>query len=157
MGNGTYLVVLFLGAVLVVIDGQLILRTATGYLAEVYEEPKQARQVAGLVIALFHLVMLGIVALITSIGFAPDAGVRSVLARLGILLLVTAAGHAVTIVVLSRLREQQLSTQIAESQVADAGQYRSGPRHPDEDGDGVIRKNYRAAREAQAPADDSGT
>jgi hypothetical protein len=103
--------------VIVLIDGQLILRTSPGYLAEVYDEPKRARQVAGLVAVLFHLVMLGVVALVASMALSPDAGVRDVLARVGIILILTAVGHAVTMAVLSRLRQQQLDTQIAESQV----------------------------------------
>ncbi|WP_051342741.1 hypothetical protein [Pseudonocardia spinosispora] len=156
MGNGAYLLVLFLGAVLVVIDGQLILRSSAGYLAEVYDNPKEAKQVAALVTVLFHLVMLGLVALIASVAFSPDDGVRSVLARVGVLLLVTAIGHALTIVVLSRMREQQLSTQLAEAQVAEVEHGHPHP-NPAADKDGVLRKNYRAAHESQAPADKPAT
>jgi len=117
MGDASYLVVLFLGAVLVLIDGQLIYRGGVGYLGEVYENPKRAHQVAGMVAVLFHMVMFGVVALITSVAFSPDAGIRSVLARMGILLLLTAVGHAITMTLLSRMREQQLSTEVAEAQL----------------------------------------
>jgi hypothetical protein len=117
MGDAPYLVVLFLGAVLVLIDGQLIFRAGMGYLGEIYGNPKRARQVAGMVAVLFHMVMFGAVALVTSVAFSPDAGVRSVLARMGILLLLTAAGHAVTMTILSRMREQQLSTEATEAQL----------------------------------------
>jgi hypothetical protein len=116
MGNGTYLLILLIGVLIVVIDGQLILRSSPGYLAEVYDEPKRARQVSALVTVLFHLVMLGVVALVTSVGMSPDAGVRSVLARVGVLLILTAVGHGVAMTVLSRLRQQELDTQIAEVQ-----------------------------------------
>jgi Na+/proline symporter len=117
MGNGTYLLILLIGVLIVVIDGQLILRSSPGYLAEVYGEPKRARQVSALVTVLFHLVMLGVVALVTSVGMSPDAGIRSVLARIGVLLILTAVGHGVAMTVLSRLRQQELDTQIAETQV----------------------------------------
>jgi hypothetical protein len=113
------LLILLVGVVIVVIDGQLIYRGALGYLTEVYEEPRQARQVAGMVTVLFHLIMLGLVALVTSIGLSLDAGIRSVLARVGVMLVLTALGHGVTMAVLSRLRQQQLATQIAEAQVSD--------------------------------------
>jgi hypothetical protein len=63
------------------------------------------------------MVMLGVVALVASVAFCPDAGVRLVLARMGILLLLTALGHAITMMVLSRMREQQLSTDVAEAQL----------------------------------------
>ena len=118
MGDGMYLVVLFLGAVLVLIDGQLIFRAGVGYLGEAYDNPKRARQVAGMVAVLFHMVMFGVVALVASVAFSPDAGVRSVLVRMGILFLLTALGHAITMTILSRMREQQLSTEVAEAQLA---------------------------------------
>jgi protein-S-isoprenylcysteine O-methyltransferase Ste14 len=121
VGSSAYLSILLIGAVIVLVDGQLILRGAPGYLAEVYRSPKEARQVSGMVAVLFHLVMLGVVALVTSMWIAPDADIRSVLARVGIILLLTAIGHGITMAVLSRLRQQQLDTQIMESQVADRG------------------------------------
>ncbi|MDT7586220.1 MAG: hypothetical protein QOE32_3770 [Pseudonocardiales bacterium] len=117
MGDSLYLVVLFLGAVLVLIDGQLIFRAGVGYLGEAYDNPKRARQVAGMVAVLFHMVMFGVVALVASVAFPPGAGVRSVLVRMGILLLLTALGHATTMTILSRMREQQLSTEVAEAQL----------------------------------------
>jgi hypothetical protein len=127
VGDGAYLLILIVGVVIVLVDGQLILRGAPGYLAEVYHSPKEARQVSGMVAVLFHLIMLGVVALVTSIWIAPDAGIRSVLARVGIILVLTAIGHGITMAVLSRLRQQQLDTQIMESQVAERGRLHDAP------------------------------
>lgn len=120
MGEGPYLLVLCIGAVIVLIDGQLIWRTGPGYLAEVYHDPRQARQVAALVTMLFHLVMFGLVALVASVAFPADAGLPVVLRRVGVLLILTALGHVIALRVLSRLREQQTSTEIAENQIAGA-------------------------------------
>jgi hypothetical protein len=114
------LLVLFIGAVIVLVDGQLILRSAPAYLAEVYHDSRQAKQVTLMVTLFFHLLMLGVVALVSSIGLDPNAGVPSALSRLGVLLLLTAVGHAVTLVGLSRLREQQAGTELAEAQAAQA-------------------------------------
>ena len=109
MNSGAYLLILGIGAIIVAIDGQLIIRKAPSYLDEVYENKKRSRQVTGMVAGLFHLIMLGVVALVSSVSLAPDAGIQSVLARLGVMLLLTAVGHGVTMVVLSRLREQELA------------------------------------------------
>jgi hypothetical protein len=117
MGNGLYISILIIGVVIVLVDGQLILRTSPGYLGGVYDNPKRARQVAGLVTVLFHLVMLGVVALVASLALSPDAGIRSVLARVGVILILTAVGHGVTMAVLSRLRQQQLDTEFVETQI----------------------------------------
>jgi hypothetical protein len=113
MNSGAYLLILGIGAIIVAVDGQLIIRKAPSYLDEVYDNPKRSRQVTGMVAGLFHLIMLGIVALVSSVSLAPDAGIQSVLARLGVMLLLTAVGHGVTMLVLARLREQELATQLA--------------------------------------------
>jgi hypothetical protein len=120
MGSSPYLLVLFIGAVIVLVDGQLILRKSPGYLDEVFQNPARSRQMASMVAFLFHLVMLGIVALVASIGLGVDPGPRTVIARTGVMLLLTAIGHAATMAILSRMRDQELSTQMAETQLAES-------------------------------------
>jgi hypothetical protein len=117
MGSGPYLVVLLIGAAIVVLDGQLILRNSPGYLAEVYGT-RPARRLATLVAVFFHLVMLGLVALVASIGLGPDTDEQSIVTRIGVILLLTALGHGVTMLILSRLREEQESSDLAEAQLA---------------------------------------
>jgi hypothetical protein len=161
MGSSEPLLILILGALIVAIDGQVLFRGSIGYLAEVYQ-PAHARQVAKLATVLFHLVMLGCVALVASINLEPGADVQPLLARVGILLLLTALGHGVTMAALSRLREQQLSTLLAETQIA--VQHRPVPRHPSTPSD---RDRARGAGQTNghrdtpaptggAPADDPG-
>lgn len=114
--GGTYLLVLLIGAALVIADGQLIMRHGPSYLVEAYRDPRRARQVAAMVGLLFHLVMLGVVLLVTA-GMDPNATVPAVLRRLGTLLILTAIGHAITMVILARLREQQTGTDLAHAQM----------------------------------------
>jgi hypothetical protein len=123
------LLVFFVGAVIVVIDGQLILRNSPSYLAEAYHDPRQAKRVSGLVAGFFHLVMLGVVALVASINMDDQSGVPTMLSRIGFLLILTAVAHAVTVVVLSRLRDQQTGTELAEAQIA-AEQAHGQPEPP---------------------------
>lgn len=125
MNSGAYLLILAIGAVIVLIDGQLIMRKAPSYLDEVYENPRRSRQITAMVVGLFHLVMLGVVALVSSVGLDQNAGTQTVLARIGVLLLLAAVGHGVTLLVLSRLREQELATQVAE------GEFRRRPEPAD--------------------------
>ena len=120
MDSSPYLLVLLIGAVIVLLDGQLILRKSPAYLDEVYQNPARSRQLSALVTLLFHLVMLGFVALVASVGLGADPGPRAIIARTGVMLLLTAVGHAATMAILSRLRDQQLSTQIAETQLAES-------------------------------------
>lgn len=115
--SGPYLLILIIGVLIVVIDGQLIIRNSPSYLRGTYRDDRQARRVSGLVAVCFHLVMFGLVALVASVGLPPDAGARSVVARIGVLLLLTAAGHLLAIVALSRLREQQSNAELATAQM----------------------------------------
>jgi hypothetical protein len=115
MGSGIYLIILAVGIAIVAVDGQVILRKAPAYLDEVYDDDARSRKVTAMVVALFHLIMLGLVALVSSVGLAADAGIQSVVARVGVLLLLTALGHGITMIVLSRLREEELATKIADS------------------------------------------
>lgn len=127
MDTGPYLLILIIGVLIVVVDGQLIIRNSPSYLRGTYRDARQARRVSGLVAVFFHLVMFGLVALVASVGLPPDAGARSVIARIGVLLLLTAAGHLLAIVALSRLREQQSSTELASAQM-EARRQQQGPR-----------------------------
>ncbi|WP_028936489.1 hypothetical protein [Pseudonocardia spinosispora] len=120
MNEGPFLLVLIIGAVIVLVNGHLLWRLSPDYLAEAYHDPRRARQVAALVTMLFHLVMFGLVALVASVGFLPDAGLPSILRRVGVLLIMTAIGHIVAMSALSRLRDQQTNTEIAEGHIADA-------------------------------------
>jgi hypothetical protein len=86
--GGTYLVVLLIGVAIVIADGQLIMRHSPSYLVEAYRDPRD-----------------------------PNPTVPAVLRRLGTLLILTAIGHAATMLVLSRLREQQTGTELANAQM----------------------------------------
>jgi hypothetical protein len=118
VSSAPYLLILVIGVVIVVVDGQLILRQGPAYLDEVYQDPAHSRQVSALVAVLFHLVMLGITALVASIDLGDDPGPRPIIARAGVLLLLTALGHGATMLLLARMRTQQLNTQVAEAQIS---------------------------------------
>jgi fatty acid desaturase len=117
MASGPYLVLLFLGVLIVIVDGQFIMRNSPAYLAQVYGT-RPARKLASLVAVFFHLVMLGLVALVAAFGLGPDPTVQTLISRIGVILLLTALGHALTMSILSRLRTEQESTEIAEAQLA---------------------------------------
>lgn len=117
----SHVVFLVLGVVLVVVDGQLLRRSGTTYLEAAYPEAPVADSVNQLLTVLFHLVALGVVALIS----VPDlgaTGVEDVVLRSGVLLLVLALAHAVTIGVLARLRARQQDRLLGDRLVARTGE-----------------------------------
>ncbi|MGQ0716449.1 MAG: hypothetical protein ACT4NP_03875 [Pseudonocardiales bacterium] len=110
--NG-YVTFLILGVALVLADGQLILRSGKGYLQGVYQ-PEAGRSMLQLVAALFHFVVLGLLALISLINVDTGLPVRDVVVKLGVLLLVLAAVHGVTIAILMRIRDRRLQEQLSD-------------------------------------------
>jgi hypothetical protein len=118
MNVNSYVTFLIVGVVLVLIDGQIISRSGRGYLRKVYE-PEAARSMIQLVVGLFYLVVLGLLALISMINVDTGLPIRDVVAKLGVLLLVLAAAHGLTITILMRIRDrrwqEQISDEITES------------------------------------------
>jgi hypothetical protein len=102
-----YLIFLLLGAIFVVVDGQVILRSGRAALADVYETTSAADGANRLVNVFFYLVMFGLLALVSTLDIGGAATLPRVVTKLGVLLLILAAGHAVATVTISSMRERQ--------------------------------------------------
>lgn len=106
MDNSSYVMFLILGTALVFADGQIIYRSGLRYLANSYGDQGSSRSMARLVSVLFHLSMLGILALISTIDVPASGPLQEVVVRLGVVLVVLATGHAITLSVLTRIRDR---------------------------------------------------
>ncbi|SFQ31436.1 hypothetical protein SAMN05421810_10671 [Amycolatopsis arida] len=121
MDTNAYVSFLIIGALLVVIDGMLIYRSGRKYLAESYGGDDTASQsMTRLTTVLFHLVALGLLALLSLIDFGEES-LRAVIGKLGVLLLVLALVHGVTIAVLTRMRESQVAETVTAQRHSAAG------------------------------------
>jgi protein-S-isoprenylcysteine O-methyltransferase Ste14 len=112
------LVFLVIGVLIVIAVGQLLAMSGRRYLANGVppNERRSASPAATLVAVLFHLVTLGVVALlaIVPVGGSPEEGL---LFRLGVLLLALALVFGVTLTLLSRRRQEALATEIESGRV----------------------------------------
>ncbi|GLY68507.1 hypothetical protein [Amycolatopsis taiwanensis] len=106
MDNNAYVTFLVVGVILVAIDGQIIYHNGKRYLNKGDEAAGDS--MAGLITVLFHLVVLGVLALISTIDFPGGSSLPAVIGRLGVLLLVLGLAHGVTIAVFNRRREEQV-------------------------------------------------
>lgn len=112
MGD-SYVTFLVLGVLLVAIDGQLIYHSGKRYMRKAYE-PAEATAMMRLATVLFHLVVLGLLLLVSLIEFGSADTAKNVVAKLGVMLLVLAVTHAGTMAILSRIRERQMQRQMAD-------------------------------------------
>ncbi|SEQ94932.1 hypothetical protein [Actinokineospora terrae] len=106
MDDGTYVLFLVLGIALVVADGQIIYRSGLRYLADSYGEDESARSMARLVSVLFHFAVLGVLLLISAIDLGGDTQLVAMVRKLGVVLLLLAVAHALTIRMLTRMRDR---------------------------------------------------
>ena len=112
MGD-SYVTFLVLGIVLVVVDGQLIYHSGKGYLRRAYDE-EQAGAMMRLTAVLFHLVVLGLLALVSIVDVETGDPVKNVVVKLGVVLLLLALAHGVTMAILARIRDRQMQQQLAD-------------------------------------------
>jgi len=115
---GSYLLVLVLGLGLTLVVGQVLLRTGQDYLAEVFSNTRTARSVNRLLGLLFHLVVLGILAIISTIDVPVDGELQTVVTKLGVILLVLGAAHGATMLVLARIRARRHEQDLADEMTA---------------------------------------
>jgi protein-S-isoprenylcysteine O-methyltransferase Ste14 len=97
---------LVVGVILVAVDGFIIYRSGRRYLGDAYADSGASSSMNRLITVLFYLVSLGVLALLSIVEIGGNS-VQAVVARLGVLLLVLALAHAITVAVLTRIRENQ--------------------------------------------------
>lgn len=115
MDQGNYMVLLLLGTLIVVIDGQLLYHNGKRYLADAGGGTNESgASMARLISVLFHLLALGILALISVVDIG-GTGTQAIVARLGIALLIVAIFHAIALGVLARFRQSQQAEEQAVS------------------------------------------
>jgi hypothetical protein len=118
MDTTGYVAFLLVGVFLVLIDGQILYRSGRGYLQKVYPSDS-ASSVMKLVAVLFHLVVLGVLALISTIDVATGMPVRDVVVKLGVVLLSLALAHGLTMAILAKVSDRRREEKIEDEIVAD--------------------------------------
>lgn len=106
MDTNAYVTFLVVGVVLVVIDGQIIYHSGKRFLDR--GDRQAGSSMTNLVTVLFHLVVLGVLALMSTIDFPGGSSMAGIIGRVGVMLLVLALAHAITLGVLTRMREEQV-------------------------------------------------
>lgn len=105
MNESNYLTLLILGLLVVVVDGQILYQSGKRYLAN-YGRGESGKSLVRLVVVLFHLVVLGVLALISTIDIG-GTGLEAIVTRLGVVLLLVAVAHGAAIGLFARIRENE--------------------------------------------------
>jgi hypothetical protein len=118
-----YLVVLALGTALTIADGQILIRAGRGFLADVFESRETASSLSTMLVAFFHLLVLGVLALVSTVDVGAENFVELVVRKMGWVLLILALAHGITMIILARLRRQWREQQL----IAEAVHPEGGP------------------------------
>jgi divalent metal cation (Fe/Co/Zn/Cd) transporter len=118
MDANSYATFLILGVLIILVDGQILYRGGLGYLRKVYAD-ESARSVMQLVSVLFHLAVLGALALISMVNVSTGLPVRDLVVKLGVVLLILAAAHGITMAIVVNIRDRRREEQLEEEIVAD--------------------------------------
>ena len=117
MDTDSYIAFLTISTLLVIADAAIITISGRHYLA------RRGTSIAAgwLTTTLFVLIVLGLVALISTVDVPVDGQLQQLVTKLGIVLLLVALAHAITMRVLASYRgeerQEQLADQLAEEHV----------------------------------------
>jgi divalent metal cation (Fe/Co/Zn/Cd) transporter len=107
MGTTEYVTYLFVAVLLTVVVGQVLLRSGQPFLEEVFRSNETAHSLNVLLSVLFHLLTLGVLALLSTIDVPIEAPLQATVTRFGVALLVVGIAYGVSMLVLLRIRERR--------------------------------------------------
>jgi hypothetical protein len=119
-----YVVLLAVSVGLTFLVGRLLVRAGQPFLLEVFHDEKVTRSVNLLLSVLFHLVTLGVLAIISVTDVSGHNMLQTFVVKLGVVLLTLGIAYGISMLVLIRVRERRRAAEISEhvqERLADRG------------------------------------
>jgi len=101
------LVLLALAIALTIVVGRILLVAGQPFLEEVFRDAAVARSVNRLLAVLFHLITLGVLAIISTVEVPVDGVLNTLVTKTGIILLIVGIAYGISMLVLVRIRERR--------------------------------------------------
>lgn len=127
-----YVVLLIVSVVLTFVVGRLLVTAGEPFLNEVFQDRAVTKSVNLLLSVLFHLITLGVLAIITiiNLGNLENQPLQRFVVRLGLVLLVLGVAYGVSMLVLIRVRERRRADEISEHVTEKLAERGADPRPP---------------------------
>jgi hypothetical protein len=113
MDTNSYIAFLVISGLLVVIDAVVVTISGRKYLSD-DDHPGRSAAASWLTTTLFSLIVLGLVAVISTVDLPVDGSLQKLVTKLGLVLLLLAVAHAITMAVLTRYRGEERQEHLAE-------------------------------------------
>ncbi|MET9232219.1 hypothetical protein [Lentzea sp. NPDC003310] len=126
MDTDSYIAFLLVSALLVTLDAVIITFSGRKYLRD-NEHPGVSLAASWLTTTLFTLIVLGLVALISTTDLPVEGDLQKLVTKLGIVLLLLAVAHAITMAVLTRLRDEERQEHFADELAEQSRGHNRGP------------------------------
>jgi hypothetical protein len=109
-----YVTLLVVSVALTFLVGRLLVTAGEPFLQDVFQDKPVTRSVNLLLSVLFHLITLGVLAIISGIDLGPADPLQRFVTRLGVVLLILGVAYGISMLVLIRIRERRRSTMFTE-------------------------------------------
>jgi len=119
-----YLTLLAVSIGLTFAVGRLLVTAGEPFLQDVFQDRSVTRSVNLLLSVLFHLITLGVLAIVAAVDIGLGDPVQRFITRLGVVLLILGVAYGISMLVLIRVRERRRAAQISEhvqERLADRG------------------------------------
>lgn len=114
--TGMYVTLLVVAIALTFLVGRLLVTAGEPFLQEVFQDTSVTRSVNLLLSVLFHLVTLGVLAVISVVDIAAgQEPLQTFVVKLGVVLLVLGLAYGISMLVLIRVRERRRVDQVSEA------------------------------------------
>lgn len=114
--TGMYVTLLVVAIVLTFLVGRLLVTAGEPFLQEVFQDTSVTRSVNLLLSVLFHLITLGVLAIISVVDIAGgQEPLQTFIVKLGVVLIVLGVAYGVSMLVLIRVRERRRADQVSEA------------------------------------------
>jgi hypothetical protein len=113
--TGMYVTLLVVAIGLTFLVGRLLVTAGEPFLQEVFQDTSVTRSVNLLLSVLFHLITLGVLAIISVIDIGGQGPLQTFVVKLGVVLLVLGIAYGVSMLVLIRVRERRRADQVSEA------------------------------------------
>jgi hypothetical protein len=114
--TGMYVTLLVVAIALTFLVGRLLVTAGEPFLQEVFQDTSVTRSVNLLLSVLFHLITLGVLAIVSVVDIAGgQEPLQTFVVKLGVVLLVLGLAYGISMLVLIRVRERRRADQVSEA------------------------------------------
>ncbi|MCW0212672.1 MAG: hypothetical protein OJJ54_04885 [Pseudonocardia sp.] len=114
MGTTEYVILLVIAIALTAVVGRVLFRSGEPFLEDVFRNKDTARSLNKLLTVLFHLLTLGVLAIISTTNVPVEGTLQIMVTKLGVVMLIVGIAYGISMLVLLRIRERRRQSVVSD-------------------------------------------